>query len=153
MDLGASLAAQQWRIRLQRRNCRRHEFDPWVRKIPWKRAWPPTPVFYPGESHGQRCLVGYSPQGHKELDTTEVTEQAYTSFSRLWALESKASLCVFTKHTVTVGLLLAYSRSPTSIYELNHRPNVLKITGPLFRVTEMETMPDLLSCGKYFTSS
>ena len=35
-------------------------FNPWVRKIPW-RAWQPTPVFSPGESHGQRSLVGYSP--------------------------------------------------------------------------------------------
>ena len=35
-------------------------------KIPWRRKWQPTPVFLPGESHGQRSLVGYSPQGHKE---------------------------------------------------------------------------------------
>ena len=34
--------------------------DPWVRKIPWKREWLPTPVFLPGEFHGQRSLVGYS---------------------------------------------------------------------------------------------
>ena len=40
-------------------------FDPWVRKIPWRRAWQPTPVFLPGESHGQRSLVGYSPRDHK----------------------------------------------------------------------------------------
>jgi len=40
--------------------------------IPWKRAWQPTPVFLPGESHGQRSLVGYGPQGCKELDPTEV---------------------------------------------------------------------------------
>jgi len=39
---------------------KRHEFDPWVRKIPWMRAQQPTPVFLPGESHGQRSLVGYS---------------------------------------------------------------------------------------------
>jgi len=39
----------------------RHEFNPWVRKIPWRRAWQPTPVFLLGESHGQRSLVGYSP--------------------------------------------------------------------------------------------
>ena len=39
------------------------EFDPWVRKIPWKRAWKPTPVFLPGESHGQRSLAGYSAIG------------------------------------------------------------------------------------------
>ena len=35
-------------------------FDPWVRKIPRRRAWQPTPVFLPGESHGQRSLEGYS---------------------------------------------------------------------------------------------
>ena len=40
------------------------------RKIPWRREWLPTPVFLPGKSHGQRSLVGYSPWGHKELDTT-----------------------------------------------------------------------------------
>ena len=39
--------------------------------IPWRRAWQPTPVFFPGESHGQRSLAGYSPQGRKESDTTE----------------------------------------------------------------------------------
>ena len=41
--------------------CRRPTIDPWVRKIPWKREWQPTPLFLPGESHGQRSLVGYSP--------------------------------------------------------------------------------------------
>ena len=35
--------------------------DPWVRKIPWRTAWIPTPEFLPGESHGQRSMVGYSP--------------------------------------------------------------------------------------------
>ena len=43
-------------------------FDPWVGGCPWRRAWQPTPVFLPGESHGQKSLVGYSPQGRKELD-------------------------------------------------------------------------------------
>ena len=44
--------------------CRRHKrcgFDPWVGKIPWRRERQPTPVFLPGESHGKRSLVGYSP--------------------------------------------------------------------------------------------
>ena len=54
-------------------SCGRPGFDPWFGKIPWRRAWPPTPVFLPGESHGQRSLVGYSPRGHTESDTTEVT--------------------------------------------------------------------------------
>ena len=44
---------------------------PWVRKIPWRRKLQPTPVFLPEESLGQRSLVGYSPWGHKESDTTE----------------------------------------------------------------------------------
>ena len=51
--------------------CRRPGFVPWVRKIPWRREWQPTPVFLPGEFQGQRSLVGYSPWGHKESDTTE----------------------------------------------------------------------------------
>ena len=55
----------------QCRSRRRREFNPWVGKILWRRAWQPTPVFLPGESHGQRHLVGYSPWGHKELDKTE----------------------------------------------------------------------------------
>ena len=51
--------------------CRRLRFDPWVGKILWKRAWQSTPVFLPGEPHGQRSLVGYSSWGHKELDMAE----------------------------------------------------------------------------------
>ena len=46
-------------------------FDPWVGKIPWRRKWQPTSVFLPGEFHGPRSLVGYSPRGLKESDTTE----------------------------------------------------------------------------------
>ena len=45
----------------QYRRCKRQRFDPWVGKIPWRRAWQPTPVFLPGESQGQRSLVGYRP--------------------------------------------------------------------------------------------
>ena len=49
-----------------------HEEDPdSIRKIPWRREWLPTPVFLPRELHGQRSLTGYSPWGHKELDTAE----------------------------------------------------------------------------------
>ena len=46
-------------------------YVPWVGKIPWRRAWQPTPVFLPGEFHGQSSLVGYNPWGRKESDTTE----------------------------------------------------------------------------------
>ena len=48
-------------------------FDPWIGKIPWRKAWQSTPIFLPEESHGQWSLAGYSPWGHKELDTTEAT--------------------------------------------------------------------------------
>ena len=51
----------------------RRWFDPWIRKIPWRRAWQPTPVFLTGKSHGQRSLVGYSAWARKESDTTKAT--------------------------------------------------------------------------------
>ena len=51
--------------------CGRPRFDPWVGKIPWRKEWISTPVFLPGECHGQRSLVGYSPKSRKESDMTE----------------------------------------------------------------------------------
>ena len=56
--------------------CRKHKrnrFNPWVRKIPWSRVWQSTPVFLPGESHGQRSLVGCGLWGHTESDMTKAT--------------------------------------------------------------------------------
>ena len=50
---------------------KRHGFEPWVGKIPWRRDWQPPPVFLPGESHGQRGPAGYSPWGRKESGETE----------------------------------------------------------------------------------
>ena len=52
----------------QSRGCKRCEFDPWARKMPWRRAWQLTPVFLPGESHGQRSLTSYGPWGHNWSD-------------------------------------------------------------------------------------
>ena len=52
----------------RQKRCR---FDPWFGKIPSRRKWQPTPVFLPGESHGQRSLTGYSPWDQKELDVIE----------------------------------------------------------------------------------
>ena len=61
----ASLMMQQWKkiIHVPCRICRRHSFHPWFGKIPWRRKWQPTPVFLPGESHGQSSLVAYCPGG------------------------------------------------------------------------------------------
>jgi len=50
--------------------CRRRGFDAWVGRIPWRKAWQPTPVFLPGEFHGQESLVDYR-HGVAELDMTE----------------------------------------------------------------------------------
>ena len=64
-DFGDSIL---YRIHLQ---CRRPGFDPWVGKIPWRRAWQATPVFFPGESPRREEPVGHTPWGHKESNTTE----------------------------------------------------------------------------------
>ena len=58
MEFRASVAAQWYRTHLQ---CRKLWFNPWVRKIPQRRKWQPTPVFLPREPHGRKSLAGYSP--------------------------------------------------------------------------------------------
>ena len=68
---------------------------PSVRKIPQRRKWQPTPVFLPRESHEQRSLVGYNPQGCKEPDMTEVTFHKYAPIS-------VSHLSVFSLFTITV---------------------------------------------------
>ena len=67
--VGGSLVKKKKKKKKPVCQCRRHGFDPWSRKIPWRRKWQPTLVFLPGKSRGQRSLVGYSEWGHKELDT------------------------------------------------------------------------------------
>ena len=85
---GSSLWVSLWlrreRIRLQ---CKRPGFDPSVGKIPQRQEWLPTPVFLPGESHGQRSLTGYTPWSHKELDTTErIMNASLLNLPLLWEL-------------------------------------------------------------------
>ena len=84
--------------------CRRPRFDPWVRKIPWRREWQPTPVFLPEESHGQRSLAGYSPWGHKDSDATE-----WLSMHTRQVLEGES-----TEHGETSKRVLQNSNSCTS---------------------------------------
>ena len=71
-------------------NVKKCWFKPWVGKIPWHRKWPPTPVLLPGESHGQRSLVGYSPCSSKESGTTELL--THTSWREKWQGLGRASL-------------------------------------------------------------
>ena len=85
-------------------------------RSPWRRAWQPTPAFLPGESHGQRSLNGYSPQGHKESDTTEVIQQAHQY--KIKSLKDKK------KEVVRSLLLFLRPHLPLSIKSILFRPMV-----------------------------
>ena len=75
--------------------CRRLRFDPWVGKISQRSEWQPTPVFQPGEFHGQRSLVGYSPWGRKESDMTERLTHTHNHFqSRKFSVEKEVTVSV-----------------------------------------------------------
>ena len=50
--------------------CRRQRFSHWIGKVPWRSKWQPSAVFLPGEFNGQRSLMGYSPRGRREADTS-----------------------------------------------------------------------------------
>ena len=62
-----------WWLNGKKSTCqsRKHTFNPWIRKIPWRRKWQPTPVFLLGKTHRQRSLAGYSPWDHKKSDIAE----------------------------------------------------------------------------------
>jgi len=79
--LWASMVAQMVKNLLK---CRRPRLDPWVEKIPWKTDWLPTPVFLPGEFHGQRSLVFHSLWSCKESDMTEQLTLIVTCIIVLW---------------------------------------------------------------------
>ena len=76
--------------------CRRHIFDPRIRKIPWRRKWEHIPIFSPGKSHGQRSLVGYSTWGckrvgqdlatkaHQQCPFTFICIHLYLDFSHIY---------------------------------------------------------------------
>ena len=60
------------------RRLKRHGFDPWVGKIPWRWKWQPTPVFLPGKLHGHKSLMGYSSLACKEFTTSECVHCSHT---------------------------------------------------------------------------
>ena len=97
----------------------RHKFNPWVRKIPWRRKWQPIPLFLPGKSHGWRRLVGYSPWGHKESDMSEqlsiqVNKNKTNSYVRLF-LRSQAGRLLKKRVVTTVGAF-CFSSSKQKVY-------------------------------------
>ena len=74
-------------------------------KIPWRRAGQPTPVFFPGEFHGQRSLAGHTPQGCKESDTTEATYHAPCTYLCPGKIESLIDLNLMTSKGLIITKL------------------------------------------------
>ena len=126
--------------------CRRRGFDPWVRKIPWRRSWQPTPVLLPGESHGQMGLAGYCPWGHWVTEWAHSTDMDRTQGS--WNLTVGAD---------DLGILVTHRWGPAGLgtetlflYKLSHatdaagprlslwiaRSKCLKVIGPSRRLVQ-----------------
>ena len=107
----STITLRRWSICLQ---CRRHRFNAWIRKIPWRRKWQPTPVSLPEKSHGQRSLVGYSPWGHKQLDMTEWLSMQRTTLTQNRVMEQCRQFPMFgSEHSCSI-----YSNVPFYFYFL-----------------------------------
>ena len=78
--------------------CKRHRFNPWVGKIPWRRAQQPTPAFLPGESHGQRSLAGCSPQGGTHRVRHDRRDLARTHSHVRWKSPPRSLLSASLRH-------------------------------------------------------
>ena len=92
----------QWKeSSCQCRRPKRKRFTLWVGKIPWRRTWQPTPVYLPGEFHGQRSLAGYSPWGHNESDVTEGLSRHTHTHTHICNI----SLCICTTTSLSIHLL------------------------------------------------
>ena len=92
---------------------RRPGFNPWVRKIPWRREWLSTPVFLPGEFHeqyGQRSLASYSPRGHKKSDMAEQLTQVTHIIMTFW-VKSLSHYILLPKTGASVILNVKYQFS------------------------------------------
>ena len=103
--------------------CRRCKFDPRVRKSHWSRKWQPSPVFLPGNFHGQRTLASYSPWGHKESDMTEQLSTHTHNGIRQTTIEMIGKII----------LVQAISPSPVSSHsQMVFTPPVSPVSSPLY---------------------
>ena len=68
----------------QHRKCKRCGFNPWVRKILWRRKWQPAPIFLPGKFYGQKSLADYSPRGRKRVRHKWALSILQTCLGALW---------------------------------------------------------------------
>ena len=89
--------------------CRRHRFDPWVRKSPWRRKWQPTPAFLPEKSHRQRSLTGYSSWGCKRVWHDLATKQQWRVSGAAWMRRLTALFITFGKLSTIIYSLFFYS--------------------------------------------
>ena len=82
----------------------RHGFDPWARKIPWKRKWQPIPVFLPEKSRGQRSLAGYSPWGCMQKSHNLMTKwQQYLLYITMCVQYN-----IYVYNTIDIGVISYY---------------------------------------------
>ena len=95
--------------------------DSWAGKIPWRRAWKPTPVFFSREPHGQRSLAGYSPQDCKESDMTEATQHTHMHFSNYFKKKLKRRECFPNSFYEAIITLITKSNNENTQKE-NYRP-------------------------------
>ena len=118
----------------QYRRHKRQRFDTWVRKMPWRKKWQPIPVFLPGKSHGQRSLVGYSPWGCKELDTTEYTH-IFHLLSHLiqknFAMYQTFYPCCSDKKTDLERIFSAFKKVPRNKKQVNVEDQLVQQDQPL----------------------
>ena len=90
---------------------RRHRFDPWVRKNPWRRKWYPTPVFLSGKFHGQSSLEGYSPWGWKTVGHDLATKQQRQQFHYTYVPHFYPLLCWWIFHFAVQHKLTQHCKS------------------------------------------
>ena len=126
-------------------NARRCGFHSWVGKIPWRWKWQPTLVFLPGEPHEQRSLAGYSPWGHKALDTTEWLSM-HTHILKIFDLSARVSCPYLTVPTHMLSL------SHTHIHTHTHRLNEIPIYTMNKRKKLLRSLLILIGCACLFTA-
>ena len=109
--------------------CRRHEFNPWAWKIPWRKRWQPIIVLLPGKSQWQRSLVGYSPWGCKESDWAQTHALGLEEKQRLGPDSFTSKFCKPFKN-----LTLSLSNSYKNTEEEGNLPNTFyKLTLPWYQ--------------------
>ena len=124
---GLPLEAQWWRFHLPRK---RHGFDPWVRKILWRRKWQPAPVFLPGEFHAwtKEPGAGNSPRGPKVLDMTEQLNNKYMKRNWLALITVTHRRCIW-----KLSELALQQPNRSNRFVQGHpcfRPDMLKVQSP-----------------------